>query len=510
MQNNPASANLCREVAFRDKESGMKRLIVVSLALVFCVAGFLRAQSPAPPPALASAPATKPAPVPGLNDGDVVAICGDSITEQKLYSVFIEDYLIMCHPRQKLRAMQFGWGGEVVGGFLGRMSNVLRFPVTAATTCYGMNDGGYGPLTPERAEKYKQGTRSIVDTFKKSGVRFIVVGSPGVVDSKTFRAHEPDADKVYNKTLAELRDIARDVAKEQGVAFADVHALMIDVMTKAKAKYGEDYPVAGGDGVHPNANGHMVMAYAFLKALGCDGNIGTITIDLAGNKADATDGHKIASAKDGVVEIESTRYPFCVSGDPRDPNATAGIVEFFPFNQDLNRLMLIVNNPGAEKLKVTWGTTTKEYPAAELAKGINLAADFPVNPFGEPFKKVEESIRAQQTFETLLIKDLLPHCAEYNKIMPEQKEALDKLMQGGIDKAKILNDAAIGAVAPVKHTIKIEKIGAPPAPAPVPAPAVAPAPAPAPASAPAPAPAAAPAPAPAPAAAPAAAPAPAK
>src|SRR5206468_3730369 len=93
-----------------------------------------------------------------------------------------------------------------------------------------------------------------------------------------------------------------------------------------------------------------------------------------------------------------------------------------------------------------------------------LAADFPANPFGEPFKKVEESIRAQQTFETLLIKDLLPHCAEYNKVMPEQKESIDKLMQGGIDKAKVLNDAAVGAVAPVKHTIKIEKIAPPPPP----------------------------------------------
>src|SRR5262249_3288161 len=159
-----------------------------------------------------------------------------------------------------------------------------------------------------------------------------------------------------------------------GVAFADVHATMLDVMTKAKAKYGEDYPLAGKDGVHPSPNGHLVMAYAFLKALGCDGNIGTITVDLAANKADATDGHKILSTKDGLVEIESSRYPFCVAGDPKDPEATAGIVEFFPFHQDLNRLMLVVTNPGAEKIKVTWGGATREYSAADAAKGINLAA----------------------------------------------------------------------------------------------------------------------------------------
>ena len=31
-----------------------------------------------------------------LQDGDRIAIIGDSITEQKLYSRFIEEYLLMC------------------------------------------------------------------------------------------------------------------------------------------------------------------------------------------------------------------------------------------------------------------------------------------------------------------------------------------------------------------------------------------------------------------------------
>ena len=66
-------------------------------------------------------------------------------------------------------------------------------------------------------------------------------------------------------------------------------------MGKAKAKYGDSYPVAGGDGIHPGANGHLVMAYAFLKGLGVDGNIGTITVDLGTKKATGSDGHTAAS-----------------------------------------------------------------------------------------------------------------------------------------------------------------------------------------------------------------------
>jgi hypothetical protein len=123
---------------------------------------------------------------------------------------------------------------------------------------------------------------------------------------------------------------------------------------------------------------------------------------------------------------------------------------------------------------VTWGGASKEYAAADLAKGINLAADFGTNPFSEPFKKVEEAVRAQQEFETFLIKDLLHNWPRYHKQLPEQKETLDQAAQGGIDKAKALNDAAAAAVVPVKHTITIERIGAPP-PAPATAPATTPA-----------------------------------
>src|SRR5439155_7702738 len=189
------------------------RHIRISLVLLVAVSSATLAQKPpgttaaTTPATTTSAPASQPA---GLKDGHFLAICGDSITEQKLYSLYIEDYLLMCRPRQNVRAMQFGWGGEVVGGFLGRMSNVLRFPVTAATTCYGMNDGGYGPVVPERVQKYRDGTKAIVDTFKKSGVRFIVVGSPGAVDTKYFHVNTtPD---IYNATLAQLRDVARQVA----------------------------------------------------------------------------------------------------------------------------------------------------------------------------------------------------------------------------------------------------------------------------------------------------------
>ncbi len=114
------------------------------------------------------------------------------------------------------------------------------------------------------------------------------------------------------------------MAREQGVVFADVYDPMMTAMTKAKAKYGRNYHLAGRDGVHPDRNGHLVMAYAFLKALGCDGNIGTITVDLPSDKAEASEGHKILSCAKGQIEVESSKYPFCFYGDPAQTGSTRG------------------------------------------------------------------------------------------------------------------------------------------------------------------------------------------
>ena len=270
-----------------------------------------------------------------LQPHDFVAICGDSITEQKQYSVFMEDYFLMCQPAEGLRSAQFGWGCETAGGFNARIeSDVLPFKPTVATTCYGMNDGHYRAMLPATGDLYRQGMTAAVEKLKAAGMRTIIVGSPGCVDGATYDNPNTTADE-YNKTLDALRGIAQEVAQKEGVGFADVHTPMMDVMAKAKAAYGDSYPLVVGGGVHPNNNGHIVMAYAFLKELGCDGAVGTITVDLGANSAIGTPGQKILSCQNGSVDIESTRYPFCFQGDPDRPEQLdACVIKFFPFNDD--------------------------------------------------------------------------------------------------------------------------------------------------------------------------------
>ncbi|MCX8156135.1 MAG: SGNH/GDSL hydrolase family protein [Verrucomicrobiae bacterium] len=396
-----------------------------------------------------------------LPPGARLAIVGDSITEQKLYSKYMETYLLACAGRTDMKVFQFGWGGERADGFAARAANDLGvFQPTVVTTCYGMNDGQYRPYADDIGRAYEANTRRYVEILKGMGVQHIVLGSPGAVDTRYFVrpnfAPLSGADG-YNQNLGRLRDINRRLAGELGVAFADVHQPMLDAMAKAKAALGNDYDVCGRDGFHPGPNGHLIMAYAFLRALGCDGRLAELTVDLQGAPA-ASAGHKVVEGQRGTVSFESTRYPFCFDPDPKASSSTRSIVPFFPFNEELNRFVLKVRNLAAPRARVTWGEASVEFTREQLAEGVNLAAAFPATPFDEAFRKVMDAVGQKQNFETLMIKEMVTKYRLFGRETaadPALAEAFRQVTARLMARQEALDAAVRKALVPVRHTVTV-------------------------------------------------------
>jgi lysophospholipase L1-like esterase len=395
------------------------------------------------------------APQPGpllLKKGDRLAICGDSITEQKMYSRIIETYLTVCVPQLEITARQYGWSGEKTDGFLNRMDqDCLRFEPTVATLCYGMNDSRYRPFDVTNGMWYEDHYRAIVRSFKDAGVR-VVLGSPGCagktaswVDSRSGNLDE------HNENLCALRDIAINVAESEGVAFADVFWPMYQAQVFAPGQHAASkespYNVAGKDGIHPDWAGHVVMAYAFLRGMGLDGQIAEFNINLDGNEAHASEGHEIKSLGDGKFEITSERYPFCAQGPLDRDNSIRSGMSLVPFAEDLNRLTLRVDGLSDGEYRVTWGPTSQEFSAEQLRKGINLAEAFPENPFSAAFDKVDQAVAAKQKYETKQIKEIFHGArgkADFEKAVAETEA-----------ERKPLADAIRAAMVPVTHEISI-------------------------------------------------------
>jgi lysophospholipase L1-like esterase len=392
------------------------------------------------------------APAPGrllLKTGDQLAIVGDSITEQKMYSRIIETYLTVCVPELKVTARQFGWSGETAEGFLRRMTNdCLRFRPTVATTCHGMNDYRYRPYDEANAQWYRSNYTAVVRAFKANGTR-VVLGSPGCVGKVASWVKTASGTvEEHNLHLCALRNIDLEIAAREHTRFADVFWPMFTAGFEARQKYGPDYAVAGQDGVHPGWAGQLVMAYAYLKAMGLDGDLGTFTVNLKTQRAKVTKGHSLGHAAPGEFTFLSHRYPFCATGELNKDNSLRSGMTLVPFNRDLNRLVLIAKGTSATSYKVTWGKESRVYLAAELAQGVNLAEDFAVNPFSEAFRKVDEAVAAKQAYETKQIKEVF-HSREARADMPA---AVAKTEAERAPLAKAIQ----GAFVPVEHTLKFE------------------------------------------------------
>ena len=389
----------------------MNRILLLAVAAVAFPAVSAFAKELAPLPAELSAYQLDPAPEPAgllLRKGDRIAICGDSITEQKRYSVIMESYLTACLPELDITCRQYGWGGEQASGFLRRMeSDVLRFKPTFATSCYGMNDFRYVPYDEAIAAEYRKNETAMVQAFKKAGAR-VLLGSPGIIDTvphwvKSAKGTKED----LNLSLSKFRNIGIQIAAEEKVAFADVFRPMLLADNQAEKVNGPEFLVAGKDGVHPGWAGQVVMAYAFLKGMGIDGDLGTITIGRSG-KATVTEGHKVVSSDGGKITIQSTKLPFSPGpGDVKNDDSMAAGLALVPFNDELNRFVLKVDFPEAENYDVTWGEATKSYTADQLKQGVNLAKEFENHPLVPAFKKVWDAVAAKQDYETRQIKSLV-------------------------------------------------------------------------------------------------------
>src|SRR5690242_8882962 len=122
----------------------------------------------------AAACSANPAPAADFffKDGDTVVMMGDSITEQHLYSNYVEMWTVTRFPAWDLTFRNVGIGGDrSIGGNTRFKRDVSAYKPTALTVDFGMNDGGYKPFDEATFKTYMGGLRGIADQAKAAGIR---------------------------------------------------------------------------------------------------------------------------------------------------------------------------------------------------------------------------------------------------------------------------------------------------------------------------------------------------
>ncbi len=319
-----------------------------------------------------------------LKNGDRVVFYGDSITDQRMYTLLTEQYIVTRFPERDIRFVHSGWGGDRVSGGAGgpidvRLDrDVTAYKPTVVTIMLGMNDGAYKPFDESVFQAYAKGYQHIVDKLKKDnpGVRLTLI-QPSPFDDVT---RAPTVEGGYNTVLQRYGLYLNGLASTANATLADMNKPVVDVLTKAKATDAANAEKIIPDRVHPGWGGHLIMAQALLKAWNAPSLVSAVTIDATARKATTAENAEVKNIKtaaDGSLTWTATEGSLPFPIQPPDPGSAEPYnlaLASSDFIESLNRQMLTVTNLAAPSytLKIDdqeVGTFTKE----QLAAGVNLA-----------------------------------------------------------------------------------------------------------------------------------------
>jgi lysophospholipase L1-like esterase len=319
-----------------------------------------------------------------FKNGDVVVVMGDSITEQRLYSNYLETWTVTRFPNWKLTFRNVGIGGDrSVGGNSRFKRDVLRYNPTAMTVDFGMNDGGYQPFNEKLFDTYMKGLQGIADQARAANIRVA-----WVTPQPCERGPET---KGYNDTLEKFSAGVGEIAKKNGGLFCDQFHPYNAVMLKARQTDPKVNTIMGGDAVHPKEPGQSLMAASILKAMHFPREVASVSLDLGSRGPNQVKNCKITNIKLGGDSVRITRQDEAL---PYFPEKARSILKWTPLLTQMNHYGLQIKGlkPGTYEVRIG-GKKIAEHTDAELAKGVNLAdAALKDGPIAEQVKAVEKAV----------------------------------------------------------------------------------------------------------------------
>ncbi|MEJ7710815.1 MAG: SGNH/GDSL hydrolase family protein [Pyrinomonadaceae bacterium] len=207
-----------------------------------------------------------------LKSGDRVVFYGDSITDQRLYTTFVETYVLTRFPTLDVSFIHSGWGGDrVTGGGGGKIEqrlerDVLAYRPTVVTIMLGMNDASYKAYDQGVFDTYSSGYENIVKRLKSSlpNVRMTLI-QPSPYDDVT---RPPTFEGGYNAVLVRYGEFLKQLAARERLDTADLNAYVVCSLTKGQRfRCGGGSKDCAGSRVHPGPGGHLPDGCgALLKA----------------------------------------------------------------------------------------------------------------------------------------------------------------------------------------------------------------------------------------------------
>lgn len=347
-------------------------------AMLFCTA--LQAQTIAP-----------------FSEGERAVFLGDSITDGGHYHSYVWLWYMTRFPYMNLDIFNAGIGGDTAADMFKRLDgDVFSKRPTVLMVTFGMNDTGYMEYLGENAAEFGESRYAeCIENYKKiekrlkelDGVRIVMLGGSPYDETAVFD-NTPLPGK--NAVIRRINEYQKKSAEENGWEYLDFNAPLLEVNACAQEK-DPSFTITAGDRIHPDNDGHMVMAYLYLKAQGFAGKkVADIAVDARSGKVLKEENCRISDIYKDRREIsfdylaEALPYPLDTIphgfGTQRGQAAACALV---PFMEEMNQETLAVKGLKGDYTLYIDDVCLGVYGADELSAGINLAA----NPFTPQYRQ---------------------------------------------------------------------------------------------------------------------------
>jgi len=318
-----------------------------------------------------------------LKDGDTVVFYGDSITAQRLYTKYVEEFLLTRYPKLHLRFVNAGVPGDTVhGGYAGTMAervqrDVAPFQPAMITVMLGMNDGGWGQGSPQIDVAFQMGYRSLLDALHKAapGAALTLI-APTPYDEITHGTEFPGYSRVIDKFADDVSRIGAElqVSGDKTVLLADFHRPLTDSLKRAKTQFPQLAPLIIPDRIHPSETGHWIMAESLMSAWHINPVVSRLALDAGRVEVISKDRTTVTNLErlgDGLkwTQIDDA-LPLPLDFNNAMTPMLLKISDIIQLNQMILRIESL--KPGQYELSID-GKAVSTFSREELQRGVNLA-----------------------------------------------------------------------------------------------------------------------------------------
>lgn len=312
-----------------------------------------------------------------LRDGDRVVFYGDSITAQRLYTRFAEDFVVSRYPKMRITFLNAGVSGDMVaGGHAGDMETRVQRDVaplhpTVITVMLGMNDGRYTADFDKNFQAYAEGYRRLITALRHAapGARLYLI-EPSPYDEI---AHPP-AIAGYNTVMVRYGKFVEELGRQGGIPVIDFNQPMTEALAAATRS---DALMAGSllpDRIHPSPAGHWIMAAALAAGWHIDPVVSRITLDA---RAHAVTEAERSTVTDLQAAGDKLTWTELDQADPLPLEMNDAMMQFMVKISGIGSLdkeMLRVKGLTEPEYTLTIdGTPVGSFTREELDQGVNLA-----------------------------------------------------------------------------------------------------------------------------------------